>query len=113
MTTILNYNNWEKIVTYGPDGTYGHIHHKKTSKFVTMITKRLRKYNNLYYFWKYYKKNKIPKNLSKITQKELEYKNKEISFYKNTKEGIDKYFIHVMPYEKFISASESKNQYKN
>ena len=113
LTTILNYNNWEKIVTYGPDGTYGHIHHKKTSKFVTMITKRLRKYNNLYYFGKYYKKNKIPKNLSKITQKELEYKNKEISFYKNTKEGIDKYFIHVMPYEKFISASESKNQYKN
>jgi len=51
--------------------------------------------------------------LSKITQKELEYKNKEISFYKSTKKGIYKYLIHVMPYEKFISAYESKNHYKN
>lgn len=112
LTTILNYNNWDKIVTYGPDGTYGHIHHKKTSKFVTIITKRLKKYDNLYYFSKYYKKNKIPKNLNKITHQELEYKNKEISFYKSSKEGIDKYLIHIIPYEKFILASKSKNEYK-
>ena len=61
LTTILNYNNWEKIVTYGPDGTYGHIHHKKTSKFITIITKRLKKFNNSYYFGKYYKKIKFQK----------------------------------------------------
>ena len=51
--------------------------------------------------------------MPKILDKELEYKIKEISFYKSTKEGIDKYFIHVMPYENFILASKSKNIYKN
>ena len=30
LSIILNYKNWNKIVTHGPDGTTGHIHHKKT-----------------------------------------------------------------------------------
>ena len=111
LTTILNYKNWEKIVTYGPDGTYGHIHHKKTSKFVTLTTKKLKKFNKLYYFGKYYDKDKIPSNLPKISDKELQYKIKEISFYKSAKEGIDKYLIHVLPYERFILASNIKNEF--
>ena len=109
---ILEYKHWNKIVTYGPDGTYGHIHHKKTSQYVTKIAIKTKQYSNLYYFAKYYKKNEIPKNLSKISDKELDYKNKEIVFYKSTKKGIDKFFIFVMPYEKLILASESKNIFK-
>jgi len=54
LTAILNYNNWDKIVTYVLDDTYGHIHHKKTSYFFIIIAKRLYKYNNLYYLEKYY-----------------------------------------------------------
>ena len=63
LSTILNYKYWEKMVTYGPDGTTGHIHHKKTCEFVTKIAKECNKFNNLYYFGKFYKKDLIPKYL--------------------------------------------------
>ena len=109
---ILEYKCWNKIVTYGPDGTYGHIHHKKTSEYITKLAIKTKKYSNLYYFAKYYKKNEIPENQSRISDIELNYKNQEIIFYKSTKKGIDKYFIHVMPYEKLILASESNNIFK-
>ena len=109
---ILEYKNWNKIVTYGPDGTYGHIHHKKTSEYITKLAIKTKKYSHLYYFAKYYKKNEIPENLSRISDNELNYKYQEILLYKSTKKDIDKYFIHVVPYEKLILASESKNIFK-
>jgi len=35
LSTLFKYQYWDKIVTHGPEGTTGHIHHKKTSIFVT------------------------------------------------------------------------------
>jgi len=29
LSKLINYQYWDKIVTHGPDGTMGHIHHKK------------------------------------------------------------------------------------
>ena len=46
LSKLLNYQYWDKIVTHGPDGTTGHIHHKKTCKYVTKIAK---KYNIYFY----------------------------------------------------------------
>ena len=34
LSRLLNYQYWDKIVTHGPEGTTGHIHHKKTCKFL-------------------------------------------------------------------------------
>lgn len=107
LTTILNYKHWNKVVTYGKDGTYGHIHHKKTYEYVTRIAKAVNKYNILYYFGKYYQKNQIPKNLTRISDEELEYKKKEIDIYKSQKKGIYKNLFHVLPYENWILASKS------
>ena len=61
LSNIINYKNWKKIVTHGPDGTTGHIHHKKACEYVTNITKKYNKFNNLYYFGKYYSNNSTPK----------------------------------------------------
>ena len=109
LSTIINYNAWEKIVTHGPDGTTGHFHHKKTCEYVTKITKKYNKYNNLYYFGKFYKKNNIPKNLKRISNRDLEYKKKEVSIYKSVKKIIFKLWYHMLPYENWILASEWKN----
>ena len=59
LSTTLKFKYWNKIVTYGPEGTTGHYHHKKTSEYVTQIAKKYNKYNNLYYFGKFYKKNEL------------------------------------------------------
>ena len=52
LSTIINYKNWEKIITHGSDGsTTGHPHHKKID-----ITKNSNIYQNLYYFAKFHEK---------------------------------------------------------
>jgi len=108
LSKILNYKHWNKIVTHGPDGTTGHIHHKQISKYVTEISRNSNMYKNLYYFGKFYKKNEIPSYLSKITDKELEYKKKEVDIYKSVKKTIYQLWFHMLPYENWILASNWK-----
>ena len=107
LSTILNYKKWDKIVTYGPDGTYGHIHHKMAYKYVTNIAKETNNYKNLYYFGKYYSKNQIPKNLLRINDEELKNKIKELNIYKSEK-ACFRIFFHMIPYENWVLASEWK-----
>ena len=108
LSKILNYKHWNKIVTHGPDGTTGHIHHKQICKYVTEISKNSNMYKNLYYFGKFYKRNKIPNYLSKIADKELEYKKKEVEIYKSVKKTIYQLWFHMLPYENWILASNWK-----
>ncbi len=93
---ILEYKNWDVVVTHNPDGEYGHIHHKMTSKIVTNLYDK----DNLYYFGKYYKKNDIKdiKVKNKLNKKELKNKKKMLDVYKS--QGfIDDKFGHMYPYE--------------
>ena len=108
LSKLLNYQYWNKIVTHGPDGTTGHIHHKKTCKYVTNIVKKYNEYNNLYYFGKFYTKKKIPKYFPRISDEELSYKKKEINIYKSVIKIIYKLWYHMLPYENWILASKWK-----
>ena len=105
ISTIINYKDWLKIVTYGPEGTTGHIHHKKISKYVTDITKKYNKFNNLYYFGRFYKKNEIPKNLLRMNNNSFELKKKEVEIYKSVKNIIYRLWYHMLPYENWVKAS--------
>ena len=108
LSTILNYKNWDKIVTHGPDGTTGHYHHKKLNQYVTEITKKYNIYKNLYYFQKFYKKGQIPNYLPRINDSELEYKRKEVEIYKSVKHTIYQLWFHMLPFENFIHASKDE-----
>ena len=72
----IDSKDWGKIVTHNPDGEYGHIHHKKVSKYVTMILKKEDKTDQLIYFGKYTsKKNKAKlENEKKLSKKDYEIK---------------------------------------
>ena len=113
LSTILNYKSWEKIVTHGPDGTGGHYHHIKTFQYVTLVAQKYNKYNNLFYFAKYYKKNEIPNYLPRISDDELKYKIKEVSLYKTKRNLIYKLWFHMLPFENLISASKWTKFEKN
>ena len=108
LITILNYKYWDKIVTHGPDGTNGHIHHKIISEYVTKITKECNEFKNLYYFEKFYDKNIIPKYLPRISDKEFEIKKKEIIIYKSAINNINNIWFHMLSYENLILASKWK-----
>ena len=105
---ILNYKQWNKIVTHGPDGTTGHYQHKKTCEFVTKVAKKINQFNKLYYFTKFYKKNEIPNYLPRINDNDLRNKIKEVSLYKSVIKNIHKFWFHFLPFEKFILASKWK-----
>ena len=112
---LLSYKYWKIIVTHGPEGTTGHPHHKIISKYVSKISKEKGLFNRLYYFGKFYKKNEMPNNLKKISDKEFAFKIKEVSLYKSVKEIIYKLWFHFLPYENWISAVnwEKNNIIKN
>ena len=113
MLTLISYKHWNKIITHGPDGTTGNYHHKKTCEFVTSIARKLNKFNILYYFGKFYEKNKIPKTLNRISDEELEYKKKEVSIYNSVKQTIYKYWYHMLPFENWILATKLENNLRN
>ena len=106
LTLIFKYKNWVKIVTHGPDGTTRHIQHKKTSELVTLIARKLNKFNNLYYFGKFYNKRHIPKSLKRISAAELEIKIKLVNIYQSVLKTIHRYWFHFIPYENWILASK-------
>ena len=93
-------------MTYGPDGTIRHIQHKKTSELVTLIAKKFIKFNNLYYFGKFYNKRYISKFLKRMSASELEIKIKLVNIYQSVLKTIHRYWFHFVPYENWILASK-------
>ena len=50
------------------------------------------------------KKNKIPLNLQRISDKDLKIKKHEMDIHKTEKKNIYRDYFHSIPYEKFILA---------
>src|SRR5574344_631703 len=97
LETIIDSNNWELIVTHNPDGEYGHIHHKLTSKMVTFLVPD----NTLYYFVKYFSKksydkltDKPPKINSIVLEKKVKILSKNYKSQKFIKSAFDQMFSH-------------------
>lgn len=96
----IDSKDWDKIVTHNPDGEYGHIHHKKVSKYVTMILEKEDKTNQLVYFGKYAsKKNKAElENEKKLSKKDYKEKLDVIQLYSSQSKVMD-HLHHMLPYE--------------
>ena len=96
----IDSKDWDQIVTHNPDGEYGHIHHKKVSKYVTMILKKEDKINQLVYFGKYTsKKNKAKlKYEKKLSKKDYNEKLEVIQLYSSQSKVMD-HLHHMLPYE--------------
>ncbi len=99
--TIIEYKNWNSIITHNPNGEYGNIHHKIISKIVTNNTKdkELLYYNNYYYSKK--EITNYQNILTKIDTSQLKTKYKLLSFYNNKELILDNY-NHILPYEETI-----------
>ena len=98
---IIEYKNWNIIVTHNPDGEYGHIHHKMTSNIVTSLTG-----DNLYYFGRYYKKDDIPSDLVKISDENMEIKKNELIPIYASQKSTMKVLGHMFDYENWVSKDE-------
>lgn len=109
--TVITYKHWKKIVTHNPQGEYGHIHHKLTSKFTTELYNKDINQDNLYYFAKYYDKGhlyKVRKYLPKLTEEQVEKKMDLLDIYASQSGAFVKYG-QMIKYEKLVKAKDFKN----
>ena len=69
LTGIINAKSWNKIITHGKKGEYGHTHHKLISKWITQITDGNTNYFNYHSRFYYWFKRSLPKELKDAKQK--------------------------------------------
>ncbi len=102
---IIALKDWNMIVTHNPDGEYGHIHHKMTSKITTDVTTDK---NKLYYFGHYYSKSNLINNINDMVPLNddiLKQKKNLIGLYKS-QSFIQTYFDQMNPYEEWINYND-------
>ena len=98
---IINYKDWNMIVTHNPIGEYDHIHHRMIS---TMVTNNSNK-DKLYYFNKYYTKEELEDInycMKEINDRELYAKTILLNDYPS-QSGVVNNHSQNIKYEKFIS----------
>ena len=103
---IINYKNWDTIVTHNPAGEFDHPHHKMLS---SMISKNADK-NKLFYFNKFYSDEELENVdycVKKINDKELSLKEFLLDNYSSKEQLINDYGKYMV-YEKFISYNNWK-----
>ena len=108
INTILKYKKWGLVVTHNPDGEYGHIHHKLTSKLVTQTFYRNNWGEELYYFGKYYTSQYLQENIdyiSRLPEEKINQKKKLITIYKSQLNSV-RLYSHMSVTEEWIRASE-------
>lgn len=109
LNVIINYKDWEQIVTHSPTGETGHFHHKYINKSVLQICENnSAKYNNLWYFGQFYKKDAVPESLPQITPAELAFKEELLKLYKREQPSIQSYWAQMIPYENWVKATDYK-----
>ena len=104
LRTLLSYKKWSQVVTHNPEGEYGKFNHQKVSEFVTECYKNVNQsVDGLYYFGKFYW-GTVPGG--QLEESVLKRKMELIYSYLPTAKGAIESFIHMLPYENWIAASE-------
>lgn len=101
VNAIMEYKNWDMIVTHNKDGEYGHLHHKIVHKIVTEIYNKDKSDVPLYCFGKYFKKRKLPeveKSLTPLNAQQITFKKKLEKLYASQQKTVGK-LSHMNNYE--------------
>lgn len=98
INTIINLKIWDKIITHNPNGEYGHIHHKKTSKITTKICRKNNLLDKLFYF--YYLDSQPINNFRE--------KQKLLDIYKKHQPNAIKFLENTAKYESIIPQEKYK-----
>lgn len=104
---LIEYKDWDTIVTHNPLGDTGHIHHKMLDWMTTIECFNHDKYDHLFYFGKFYSQGNVPPGLeSNLNPEILDKKYQMIQYYGGELESWEKYWAQMMPYEYWIQAEQ-------
>lgn len=103
---IYNLQNWSEVVTYNPEGQYGHEHHKMTSNIVTDVVP----HDKLIYYGKYFSKNKAQEmkedEFPPRMDEDLLKRKEEILKIYESQDFIFDMFAQMFPYEDYKTYDE-------
>jgi len=103
---ILNYKQWDTIVTHNPDGEYGHYHHKKTSSIVSgLVENNSDGKENFFYFGNFYKKNETNPE-KKLAPEDYALKDSVVETYVPSSPYAIANNRHMVQYENWIPANQ-------
>ncbi len=102
LTCVLTYKDWEQIVTYNPDGVTGHKHHLLTFSLVHDLCEQNNLLDKLYYYGVFYPEGRVPDNLPRMTDEEIQFKVGLIECYPNEKVSIELYWDQMIPFENWV-----------
>ena len=109
ISKIINYKNWNQIVSHSPTGETGHFHHKYVNNaVVTTCKNNAGKYDKLWFFGKFYQRGAIPDGLPQITPEELTMKEDLLKLYVREQNSIKNYWEQMNPYENWEKATDYK-----
>lgn len=95
---LINYKDWELIVTHNESAEYGHIHHSMVHDLVTIAYENTNTRAKLYHFGTYYSPENIPDDLQQMPESSLKAKMEILNEYNSQREIIEG-FGHMIPYE--------------
>ena len=101
--TILNYKNWNEVITHNPDGEYDNYQHKQISEIVSELS-----VNNLTYFGKYYDEKELDK-LDKETTLDGKLIKQKINNMVKVYDGIYDDYKHMLSFEDWTGANKWKS----
>jgi hypothetical protein len=102
--TLLQYKEWDKIVTHCPRGTYGHRDHVVTHNAVKSMVDELEIIDNLYYF-DYFEPHEIHDHTPTIDEATIERIHNMLALY-STQTRIINRFIHHVPFQGITKATD-------
>lgn len=113
LETVIRGRKWEKIVTHGPRGEYGHAHHQMTSYIVASIVEENHMRDRLYCSGPYYSKRELSlrplKPAHDLDQKQLSHKERLLSRNYPSQKKVADHLHHYLPYERLIPYPYPKN----
>ena len=96
--TLINYKDWDLVVTHNEEGEYGHVHHKATHRLTVEAFRELGNPTELYFFGTYYRKVDLPEDLPSIDEEAAARKLQYTGVYESQSHVIEM-FYHMLTHE--------------
>lgn len=105
IAAVLQYKQWELVVTHNEKGEYGHQHHIMTHESVEKEYDKTGCQAELYWFGQYYVDDQVPYDLQEMDKSVYNQKREIAKLYQSQRSTIRKLY-HMLPYEHWIPAAE-------
>lgn len=105
IATVLQYQNWDKVVTHNKKGEYGHEQHKMVHKLTTSAFEETSQQGRLFFFGDYYTVFSEPLDLQRVGDNLYQEKRELANIYQSQRKTV-KMLYHMLKYENWTEQTK-------